>query len=782
MRILPMLFAIAACASLIGPPVHAQSTPPTLQLETDVSVGQVADVRPIKYPDTAVIDSTVFASATVKEKDALLWSKQAADPNFGAPLKVGDALDNPQYSNTVLAVGSDKSLYYAWISRLEGNEGNRERIYVARRAPGATAFGPTRDGPSTNDGLFESDLEMAVLTNNTIILTWRPSNRPARYSISTDDGVTWSAPTRLGATDTNNDQSLGFASLAAGPNNSGVLAYSRGSGDLRQVFGGVWNGSSFPQDPISEPTADFSEASAVIAPNGKIYVVYRRLSDNPDQSGVFLAEYVNNAWQRSQIVSNNIIFANYICADAQSNLHLVWIGKPTNRDNPRVYYSFRPAEGQFVSTPVEVPASAGTIFNGNVSCNIDETAGKAYTHFMGEYFVNIPNPDNPSRNIDTSTLRYQRFSASITPPLNGPTAKAVIAGDAAYAGGAEPVSVAFQEIQGNPAKIRWRWNAAPTDDTNDSNGLQTFANPMNIPIPDSIKNDPSCKASTLYIQLADSADVKGRISNDQITIDGQVAAVVAVTNPYLKRKRSVFDSPSVSDYVDAGGASDGHPNYTRAPVFYLDLGTPGECSGLKEIATGRTTTSIRPALPVTNDRFATIVPFPGVFAAGENSITVRVTDKAGNFTDNTRTLTYDNVDPVLNSGTPGTLGLSSPLPQATLLATLTFSNVNVTDNAYPGKGFWGVWVANSRTEVSNPTTDTNLVWTPVEVTGDSGSFTIARWSLATGININNVNAGEYFVYVRFLDGAGNPTDGFLTASINLAQATFPGAYIPMIRK
>jgi hypothetical protein len=782
MRILRILFAFATCAALIGPTVYAQPTAPTLLLETDVSVGQVADVRPIKYPDTVTIDSTVHTSATIKEKDAMLWSKQDADANFGAPIKVGDALDNPQYSNTALAVGSDKSLYYAWISRLEGNDGNRERIFLARRAPGAAAFGPTRNGPATNDGLFESDLDMTVLTNNTIILSWRPANRPARYAISTDDGVTWSAPTRLGATDTDSDASLGFSALASGPNNTAVLAYSRGSGDLRQVFGGPWNGSSFPQTPISEPTADFSEASAAIAPNGKIYVAYRLLSENLDQSGVFLAEYVNNSWQRTKVTSNNIVLASYICADPQSNLHLVWIGKANSRANPQVYYSFRPVDGQFVSTPVVVPVSDGTIFNGNVSCNIDETAGKAYAHFMGEYFVNIPNPDNPSRRIDTSTLRYQRFSASITPPLNGPTAKPVIEGDAAYADGEGTVSVAFQEIQGEPAKIRWRWNSAPTDEASDSNGLQTFTNPISIPVPDSIKNDTSCKVSTLFIQLADSADVKGRVNSDQITVDGSVQASVAVTNPYLKRKRSTFDGPTPTDYVDAGGASDGHPDYTRAPIFYLDLGTPGECSGLKEVATGRSATSIRPAQPVNQDRFATIVPFPGAFTAGQNSFTVRVTDKAGNFTDTNRNLVYDNVDPVLNSSSPGTMSISTPLPQATLLATLTFSDVTVTDDSYPGKGFWGIWIANSRSQVSNPTTDTNLVWTPVEVACDTGSFSIARWSLATGIPIANVNAGDYYVYVRFLDGAGNPTDGFLTATINLTQATFPGAYIPMIRR
>jgi hypothetical protein len=120
--------------------------------------------------------------------------------------------------------------------------------------------------------------------------------------------------------------------------------------------------------------------------------------------------------------------------------------------------------------------------------------------------------------------------------------------------------------------------------------------------------------------------------------------------------------------------------------------------------------------------------------------------------------------------------------QATILTTLSFSNLTVTDNAYPGRGFWGVWLANSREPVSNPATDPDLVWIPVQAPGEGTSFTIANWSLAAGLRPDQRTPGAYYVYARFLDGAGNPTDGYLAATINLTNVTFPRTHLPVTRR
>jgi hypothetical protein len=84
--------------------------------------------------------------------------------------------------------------------------------------------------------------------------------------------------------------------------------------------------------------------------------------------------------------------------------------------------------------------------------------------------------------------------------------------------------------------------------------------------------------------------------------------------------------------------------------------------------------------------------------------------------------------------------------------------------------------------VSNPASDTNLRWQPLAVTGDSGTFTLNKWSLATGLPSASVTPGDYFVYVRFLDGAGNPTSGVISSTINLTEIIQPAIYLPLMKK
>ena len=773
-RCLPLLALLALALTAHGPRAQAQPTAPTLQLEAAFTVEPTAAVRRVKFPDTVAVGNTVHVSANARDLDAIYWAKQDSANSFPAEQKVGNATGQPDFSNAVVALGSNGALYYAWIDRPNEDNEAQEFIYMRKKAAGAADFGPVRQVTGPIDNEFDVNLDMTVIGNNTIVVAWRVSDKASRYSVSTDEGANWSAPTLL--RNATGDFSLYFPSMAAGTSNNGVIATTQAVNgqDGLKVFGGIWNGSSFSFGPIATD-ADYSDPSATVAPNGRTLVTYRRLSpnDSPSSAGVFLAEYFNGSWQQRQVVSNIIAYTSYICADSGNNLHLAWLGQVSGR--PKLFYSFAPDGGDFVGTPVEVPFADGDIFNGRLSCNIDAAAGKAYAHFVGEYFVNVAG-------VDISFLRYNRFSAAITPAVVGPTAKPQIENDVAVVKGNPTVSVNFLEVKGEPTQLRWKWNSAPTDADNDSNGWQPYANPSSITVPEAIRNDTSCKEAKLFVQLANSTNEAGATTSDAIVVDGQVQALVVVTNPYLSTKRSIFDAPALADFGDEGGASDGDPGYTRVPIFYLDLGTPTECSGLKDVATGRSAASIRPAVTVNDNRFANIVPFPGAFAAGGNSVVVRISDKANNVLDVTRSLIYDNTSPVLSSSSPGSLNVTTPLSSTTLLAQLSFSNVQVTDDTYPGKAFWGVWIANSRTQVSNPATDTSLLWKPVAVNGDSGTFTINNWSLATGLPASSLNPGDYFIYVRFLDGAGNPTSGVISGTVNLSEVTRPSLYLPLLRK
>ena len=100
---------------------------------------------------------------------------------------------------------------------------------------------------------------------------------------------------------------------------------------------------------------------------------------------------------------------------------------------------------------------------------------------------------------------------------------------------------------------------------------------------------------------------------------------------------------------------------------------------------------------------------------------------------------------------------------------------------YPN-GFWGVWIANSRTRITNPISDTSLVWSPVQRPNTAQNFSLANWSVLSGLPLASQTPGVYYVYVRFLDGAGNPTSSVLTGTVTLNTITKPTLRLPVVRK
>jgi hypothetical protein len=255
-----------------------------------------------------------------------------------------------------------------------------------------------------------------------------------------------------------------------------------------------------------------------------------------------------------------------------------------------------------------------------------------------------------------------------------------------------------------------------------------------------------------------------------------------MTNPHMLRKAGQFTDPTtegrVGDLGSDGGASDGATNYTRDPLVYVGLVGLSECSGIEDVATARSATTVAPALKVDKDSFANVLPIPGAFSQGNNTVMLRVSDKVGNIQDTTQTFIYDTTAPVLNASSAGLTVTSNPA--ATLIASLRLENISVTDNLYPGRGFWGVWVANSRTQVSNPASDNSLIWLPVQAPGTGTSFTIENWGLGSGLPNDEITPGDYYVYVRFLDGAGNASTASLSAKVTLTEVPRSASYLPTV--
>jgi hypothetical protein len=726
-------------------PTAAQSGPNPRFVFTTL----VPNVNNIKRPDIAVSGSTVHVSANVNRLNAVYYTKQDVAQSFIGPEVIGLAPGQADSSTTSIATAPNGSVHYAWINQ-------EARTISYRTKPADGAFGPAR---TVATSAFPVDMQVGVTPTGTVFVVWRDPDQPFKYSVSTD-GSAFSPPQSLISRRANK----GMPDIAVGPNGEIVVAFN--DIDL-QIFGGFWNGTTFDVRQISNGPSLYADPTATFDPDGNAYIAYRGVPERGNDAGVYVATHVgSNNWQVNQLVQGIDVKDNVnIDADPDGNLHLVFTG---NVGVPRLFYAVRPKGGQFSSPLVEAPASGGAVFFAAGAANVSDNA---YQHVVGEFFVG-----------DNSQLRYYLFAAdSDAIPAVG--AKPVIEDNRVIVRAQPTYNVTFTNVTGNPDQVRWRWGEAPTDAATDSDGWQPFAASIEVAPPPNLAE--SCLPLRLYTQVRNTQNPgsPSPSASDDVTIDSEVEVEMLVSNPYLARRVPQFTDPTPSDTVIDGGASDGDPAYTRAPQFYLELRAPEECSGLHTFAAGRNATTLPRALSLGSNFFASVLPFPSIPVPGPNTMTIAVTDEAGNVKNMDATLIYDDVAPVLSSSAPGSFTVT-PGQNTTLIADLNFSTISVTDDRYnrDGRQFWGVWIANSRTPVSDPQNDPNLFWAPREAPGNATSFTISGWSLATGLRSDQVTPGTYYVYVRFLDGAGNPTVGHLTQSLTLEQATSVAVHLPLIRR
>ncbi|MEO7912916.1 MAG: hypothetical protein ABIV47_24980, partial [Roseiflexaceae bacterium] len=140
--------------------------------------------------------------------------------------------------------------------------------------------------------------------------------------------------------------------------------------------------------------------------------------------------------------------------------------------------------------------------------------------------------------------------------------------------------------------------------------------------------------------------------------------------------------------------------------------------------------------------------------------------------------------PVLNSGGSATADTTN-----SIIRKLSFQGISVDDNLYgqqanlpqlpAGQRFWGVWMANT-TSATTTADDQSLNWYPVPVGTPNSSFTVT-WDIFAGLNFPYTDLrnkpGTYYVFVRFLDGAGNAS----AESIKVPVTLTAGYEVPTVR-
>ena len=313
------------------------------------------------------------------------------------------------------------------------------------------------------------------------------------------------------------------------------------------------------------------------------------------------------------------------------------------------------------------------------------------------------------------------------------------------------LKIALANISGSPTQMQVSFDGDPSP-----------AAPAEVFQPTFTRLLPASAACvrTVSVVLIDAAGGRSPVLRASFTFDNALQASVTARNPLLQ--------------FSGGQLAGGDPAYTRVQSFYAEINGAAECTGLRQLRVGSTPQSLTATFPLAGKFFSNTLALPSP-AVGPNPLALEVSDEVGNTLLTTTTLTYDPVAPVL--ATKGSVQIGVPATGPNILATLTFTGSAVTDNLYPGRGFWGVQLANSRTPVADP--GASLAWVPVAAPGASANFTVTGWDLLTGIPPASQTPGEYIVYARFLDGAGNPTAGVLEARVTLDAVRKLVVYLPI---
>lgn len=754
--------ALFLLAGLLPAGTTAQ-TDPNLQLVSQQALPGSGDV---KYPDISAKNRLVGASGGANRSVARGWLKGDDELAFGNPVDVGEAFGQPDYINTAINVRSDGTVTYAWIANAESGP-----LRVRQRLPNGTATNEVNAQPSGGGRVYYF---VDVASNNlgTTVIAWNEDSR-FRYAVATGGSITnWSSAQLI-----SDVGSLNRPNLTVGHNNEIGVAFGGGDGN---IYAGLWNGNGFTIETVSSDGNYDADPAISFKPDGRMLVAWRRV-----EGGFFYAErQPNGTWPISRVSDVTPFGQAGISADEGGNISFSWI----DARSTDLYAAYLSATGA-TAGPVRLSTGGGSSFNAALASNLSTLS---LMHIAVERFT------SSGLRVDYYLLSAQGEGLMSAQP--------VIESGATTFRAAPNLQVTFTDIAGTPTEMRYNWNAPPTD----ANPWVPYAASFAVPVPEAL-NTIDCVPEILYTQVRNATLVEEEPKQASIVLDGAVGASVRVNNPYHPINPSIFPS-SAAQLLDvgSGGAFGGALNYTRFPQIYLEISSVAECSELKEFRVARSRQALIDdpdqfrAIAITRnpyDQLVTISPPP---ANGELSFFIQVTDRVGNSLIEERTIIYDNVPPVLVSGQISEI---QPNPAATIVSTLVFTDVTVTDNLYPDD-YWGVWVANSL-QATNPLTDTTLIWTPVELKsewrGDAERPTILpNWSLATGLRdpdtsrvlsvqeLRNLEDVTIHVYVRFLDGAGNPTavptgvtqvdEGWRTQSVTLERVTLPEVSLPIVQR
>jgi hypothetical protein len=645
----------------------------------------------------------------------------------------------------------------------KGKTGNNvtSRIYYRLSSDGGVTWGAQERISSV------ASYEPAVLLDDTgrphVMFTHNPSSALNMAYITKVNGA-WTNPVILntGATTFNRDASISYTRA------NGVLTLhavfmggrSGSEGDkriyyVRKIGAGAWQP---PQLRQSNSGGGFPKI--VTDFQSKVYGVWQVNSSNYGYEP-YASRSVDNGttWATPQAVGSktgDIGQTPAIARTSSGKVAVLWEDEYRTADMKRdVFARISEDDGVHWSGAKDISPSSG--YSRNVAAAANDAGFKAAWH-------------------DERRGSYQIYFSTYAVPVILPGATPVLDNGSTTSRGSA-VTVNFSNVVGSPDTVRYHWDTAPTN----ADTWVPFASSLAIAGPAGVTPE-ACQTHTLFTQVRRGTTL-GAVARDTLSFDIGVQADVNILNPHLA------NLPPLGP-----GATDGDPNYTRDPAYYLNVSGFTDCSGLRTFSVAGGTSG-----PIANNHYADFPTLPGGSALGQHFISVEVKDALGNARTYANTLIYDPANTDTTGTQPNSLGLpvlrtgGSVTADNTnsIIRSLSFQDIRVNDNLYgqqpnlpqlaAGKQFWGVWVANT-TSPTVTADDPGLNWYPVRVPAPDSSFTI-NWDLFAGLNIPYAELrnrpGTYYVFVRFLDGAGNASAGSIRATATLTDGySIPTVLLP----
>lgn len=602
------------------------------------------------------------------------------------------------------------------------------------------------------------------------------------YKTSTDNGANWFNGSDGGIVASESGDSRAPDITVDQNNNPHVFWWKATGSSKGEIRYADWNGSSFTTGSVTNDGSTLLDAdpSATVDASNVIHVAWRKQigRDAGESWQIFTATRAasGGTWANYHAVatvSGNAGYGPAIATDPSNNVYVTY-SEPLGGNTRHLV--FVTEIGGVIARGPDLPYRR---FANHSALAISTQNGVA---------AHIAYQDDFTSN--NGEILYARVL--IGSGGGGVSARPVLDGGKTSTN-ANPIPLSFTNVSGDPDGVRWNWGSAPTDGDNDSGGWKTFGS-QSIAPPAGIDTSSACQQLTLYTQVrkgADRVQSAGSLTPATIKYDADVQGTVQGLNPFLSSLPPVY-SQGVGIAAADPGIRAGDPGFTRLPLFALNIDAEADCSGLLSFKT-----PYIPTQPLNGGTsYFKTLSFGGVsLAPGPVSFDVLVIDTLGNSLNKRISLVYDPADTDTTGTQPNTKGLPTVGGgavtgdgQQNIIQTLTFSNVNVADNFYrpnnPGSQFWGVWIANS-TDGQMPADDSDR-WFPVQVPTPGSGFSL-KWNVMSGLNFSDPanHPGQYTVFVRFLDGAGNPSarETAIKTTVQLnAGYKIPTLQVPLVQK